>query len=205
MWQALKRVIATLFSMHLDSSKADTGANPAMGELLELQPKSLVDPAKLEVLALHRTVLDWRDETHAELMRTAHALQEQVVKHVEAEFAGLTLFRKVIAEPANKVLSGWLTAEVVGPLEACLKREQDKLAAHAGQFAKAVPGDISFDVDAVDMTPTWLAAGDFKQGRKGQLVNGSRNWLLGPDGIAPRFCDQASDMAAKLMKVAAVC
>jgi hypothetical protein len=175
----LRRAAAAVFDDEPDHPHHGDRKDPQFSGL-DLDPAApITDSARLQTLDRRRQALRWRDHTHAELLRTAYALQDRAIQHIDNRLAQMGLMQKLIAPSADTVLRDWLLAEAVPPIDDWWKRERAKLAGVQPGIVPSGSGD--FDLEK---SVAWLAQERFQRSNRDLLVQKVREWLLGPTGLA---------------------
>ncbi len=161
---------------------------------------SLVDSRKLDCLAFRREVLDWRDNFHAQVTLTASALHEEFIQLIDAELNEVAFFRQLIARRASEVLQGPFVREVRVPLYSSLRQEEKKRATLDDKSTSHWQFNFTFKMQWSDSECDCLGDIGFKPTNREVIVSRIETLILGDEGIAATYREQATRLARQLIE-----
>lgn len=194
----LNRDVRSFLPASQTQEEMPTAKSPAAPVPEPLPP--LVDTGKLDDLIFRREVLDWRDNFHAQVTLTTLALHKKFIKRIDAELNEVGFFRQLITRPAREVLQLPFIREVKFPLNSSLKREEEKRAARTDESAGLWKFKISFKKPWPEFECNCLGDIGFKPKNRDAILARIETLLLGDNGIAAGYREQATHIARKLIE-----
>lgn len=161
----------------------------------------LVDDAQLRRRMFVRSVLDWRDGAQVKMASQALHLQTQVREHVRSTLSRQHFLQSVTAPTAEKALKEWLSAELVPPIQRCVRQQQALLHQLSATAGTDIQERLRIPTFPSGARPDGLRKLSFSPKREKEIISAVDTWLIsGPDSVVERFCVQTSEIAATLMK-----
>ncbi len=161
----------------------------------------LTDPERLAGLAFRRTVLNWRDNTQAEMALAIMALQDAFIQHIDIELKKSGLRQRVFAKTAVEVLQGEFVRQVRAPLIICLRRQEAAWVACAGR-STPLTDEIkpwSFDTRQLSAEYGCMHQLKFKPAQREAIVQSLRDFLTGSQGLEADLREQVRQAAQQLI------
>ena len=165
----------------------------------------LVDSHRLSSLAFQRSVLDWRDNAHAETMSTMATLHQTFTRYIDGQLDDIGLLGNFFANAAYDTLLQEFIQQVRIPMSDCLHRQEAALAALAKKEAIDQKGSIHFRTDALASGCACLMGLDFKPSERQEIIQRLHSSMLGDGGIAADLCSQATSMVERLVEEKQAC
>lgn len=186
-------------------SEAQTALEPipeAQAEIeIATEPpvESLVDFTRIPVLHFRRRVLDWRDATHARLYALADALHQNFLQHLDREYEEMPFFRRLITKTANEVMQDHFAREVRWPFTGSLKPHELTLLECAGDPTLFGKFELFFNQQALVIDCSCLQEIEFTPSNRESIQARVRDLIFGRLGYVGRACEQASELAQKVL------
>lgn len=179
----------------------EAGPTPADTE----QIKSLVDPGNVEYLAFRREVLDWRDNFHTHVTLTSFSLYEEFVQWIDKKLDEVGFIRQIITKPASEVLQGQFIRAVRVPLYSSLIREEEKRAAMSDVLGSRWQFNFRFKMQWPDSECDCLRDIGFKRANRKAIHSKIEALVLGENGVAAGYREQATHIARRLIEEKQAC
>lgn len=165
----------------------------------------LTDPGLLLFLQFQRKTLDWRDHAHAEITRTMGALHEAFSRYVDDKLETGGLRDHLFPDSACKSLRTEFIVRVKWSMRACL--EQLDIALAKATKMPDLKESPTFRTDILSSKQFCLCLDrlQFKPSKRKEIALRIETWMVGPDGLAATFCNQATQMADRLIEKQRAC
>lgn len=162
----------------------------------------LTDPDALSSLAFRREVLDWRDTAHADITQTLINLHQQFGVHIDRRIEELGLLDRLFGDAADKALQYEFILRIEKPLRALLYRLEAALTSLSQPEVFAQKEPFAFCTKPIAIRRSCLGDLGFSSP---EISDRLQPWILGPDGLAAQFRDQATDIAKRLLQEKQAC
>lgn len=198
----MNRDVASFFNGGTSTEKEKTPRSAAPAEPA-VEP--LLKPERLAYLAFQRTVLDWRDNAHAEILSAMVTLHREFTRYIHYQLDDMGVFRGWFADPADEVLAPEFAQQIQAPMSACLRRQEAALNAIAAKEASGQENLVHFRTVELATGCACLTGLDFKPSAHKAMIEKLHAKLLGTNGIAPDLCNQATHLATQMIQERHAC